>query len=192
MSELVSLAGLKVRHLGQRVILAGLVSRVADTFFHLQEWTGDGVMPRVMTVFYVLDKGCAGSYCRVTGVLEAVPGSRRDRTAIMQLGFRAELVEIVSEEEAFVPRVVQERSFFDQENLDSLREGSSVELVEVLNREAMREGFRLVHKKSLSEPSIRLRCYLHSQYGKKGELNSGCGFQSALGGASKWVISLGM
>ena len=78
--------------------------------------------------------------------------------------FKTETIGYISRDDAFEERP-DDSTWFVERNIKSLQLPAQ-DLFVLLNSQAMKEGFRLVHKKSLKENYVTFRCYQHSFYGK--------------------------
>lgn len=141
--------------------------------FTLQECSRNISLPAQIDCLYAHDVEIS-SYVKLTGRIRTL-GPKAGSSRIV---FVVETIGYISKEDAFEDRPC-EATWFNENNLKALQLCSE-DMLQRLNSQAAKEGFKLVHKKSLKEPHITFRCYQHSFYGKKEKLNAGCHFQISI------------
>ena len=73
---------------------------------------------------------------------------------------------------AHLRKPINSNSYFQKDVLSKLIMDTPEQMIDFLNQKALAEGFELVHIESITKSYIKLRCHLHSKYGKKKEINS--------------------
>lgn len=73
---------------------------------------------------------------------------------------------------AHLRKPINSNTYFQKDVLSKLIMDTPEQMIDFLNQKALAEGFELVHIESITKSYIKLRCHLHSKYGKKQEINS--------------------